>query len=174
MINKNLLNHFVLDVEADGPVPGIYSMVSFALVCVGNLDVSFYSELAPITESYQEEALAVCNFTRQQTLTFNSAYKEMIRLQDFIQNNVTGRPIIWSDNNSFDYGFLRYYIIKFLKADILGYSSRRIGDYCAGLSGNPRDVKKWKKFVTIKHTHNALDDAKGNAQGLQHLLTYGL
>jgi hypothetical protein len=36
------------DVEADGPIPGAFSMLSFDLAVVGHPELEFYSEMKPI------------------------------------------------------------------------------------------------------------------------------
>ena len=62
--------YFSADVETDGPIPGPFSMLSFAIVYAGsfdgrrfqrpeNYDQIFYRELRPISENFQEEALRV-------------------------------------------------------------------------------------------------------------------
>jgi len=40
------MNYISVDIEADGPIPGDYSMISFGAVIVNeNLDKSFYGKL---------------------------------------------------------------------------------------------------------------------------------
>src|SRR5258708_16568948 len=62
--------YFSADVETDGPIPGPYSMLSFALVYSGsfdgkqfkhpkNFEKNFYRELRPVSENFQPEALRV-------------------------------------------------------------------------------------------------------------------
>ena len=63
------------DVETDGPIPGPYSMLSFGLTVVGSYDgrrlerpsgerATFYRELRPISDEFQDEALAVNGLDR--------------------------------------------------------------------------------------------------------------
>lgn len=67
----NLTSWITTDIEADGPIPGDYSMVSFGAVVVEpGLERTFYGELRPISEKFVPEALAVSGFTREQTLAF--------------------------------------------------------------------------------------------------------
>jgi hypothetical protein len=40
--------HFVLDVEADGPCAGLFNMISFGLVSLEDAEASFLGEVAPI------------------------------------------------------------------------------------------------------------------------------
>src|ERR1700760_1413263 len=67
--------YFSADVETDGPIPGPYSILSFALVYAGSFDGLnfkrpekydrvFYRELRPISNSFQKEALAVNGLDR--------------------------------------------------------------------------------------------------------------
>ena len=39
--------HIVLDVESDGPCPGLYNLISFGLVSLGDPAQSFLGEVAP-------------------------------------------------------------------------------------------------------------------------------
>src|SRR5438046_10766428 len=67
--------YFSADVETDGPIPGPFSILSFALVYAGrfdgnrferpdNLKLSFYRELKPISDSFEAEALRVNGLDR--------------------------------------------------------------------------------------------------------------
>lgn len=67
--------YFSADVEADGPIPGPYSMSSFGLAVAGSFDgttfapadpaeLTFYAELKPISEQYVPEAAAVSGLDR--------------------------------------------------------------------------------------------------------------
>lgn len=81
------MNHFSVDIETDGPCPGLYSIVSIGVVKVtNNLNTTFYAELAPISDNYIPEALAVSNTTREQHLTFNKPHLEIKRLSQFVKN----------------------------------------------------------------------------------------
>ncbi len=66
------MTYIMVDVEADGPIPGDYSMVCFgAIVVEPSLDRTFYGKLKPISEKWIPEALAVSGFTREETLAFH-------------------------------------------------------------------------------------------------------
>src|SRR5438874_2418916 len=55
-----------VDIEASGPVPGIYSMLSLGACLVSATAHTFYAELRPITEHAVPEALRVSGFTLDQ------------------------------------------------------------------------------------------------------------
>ena len=66
------MTYIVVDVEADGPIPGDYSMVCFgAIVVEPVLARTFYGRLKPISEKWLPDALAVSGFSRAETLAFD-------------------------------------------------------------------------------------------------------
>lgn len=163
---KKHLNYSI-DVEADGPCPGLYSMLSFAVVPLDNPQRAFYTTLAPISDLYVPEALAKSQFNREQSLEFTPADVAMAKFKSWLANEPDAdRRVMWSDNPAFDWQFFNYYSHKYLGENAFGHSARRIGDYYAGLQNDRRQANKWKRLRTEKHTHNALDDARGNAGAL--------
>ena len=171
-MNPTFNNLYSLDVEADGPCPGLYSMLSFGLVPLDAPERAFYTTLAPISDRYKDSALSTNGWTREQTLVFPSAEKAMAEFARWLAAEPgEGRKVIWSDNPAFDWQFFNYYSHAFLGDNAFGHSARRISDYSAGLQGNPRETRAWRKWRTEPHTHNALEDARGNAGALRKLLT---
>lgn len=158
---------FVVDIEADGPCPGLYSMLSIGVVKVNsNLDCTFYAELKPITDKFDPVALSIGNFTREQTLLFEDPVLVMDRLGNWLAANSRGYSVFVSDNPAFDWQFVNYYFHRFLGKNPFGHSARRIGDFYAGLKKDWYVAGKWGHLCKYPHTHNALDDAKGAASGL--------
>ena len=164
--------YIVVDVEADGPVPGTYSMVSFGAVIVDNqLDKTFYGEVKPISDKWIPESLAISGITRDQHLKFDEPVNVMHSFSEWIKKNISGQPIFISDNNGFDFAFINYYFHAFYGRNPFGYSSRRIGDLFCGYMNDP--YYKWKRHRKTSHTHNPVDDAKGNAEALLYLREQG-
>lgn len=159
---------FVIDVEADGPCPGLYSMISLGAVKVidNNFDTNFYAELQPISEQWDPVAISIGKFTREQTLQFEDPFTVMERFAWWVKKTSTGFPVFVSDNPAFDWQFVNYYFHKYLGENPFGHSARRIGDFYAGLQQNWFVASKWGHLCKFRHTHNALDDAKGAASGL--------
>ncbi|WP_345559788.1 hypothetical protein [Nonomuraea rosea] len=56
--------YVAVDVEADGPIPGPYSMISLGMAVAGRPDLTFYSELRPISDEFMPAALAVSGLDR--------------------------------------------------------------------------------------------------------------
>jgi DNA polymerase III epsilon subunit-like protein len=154
-----------VDIEADGPCPGLYSMISFGAVIVeAGLQRTFYAELKPISEIFVPDALAVTGFTREQTLKFPDPRDAMQNFELWLNKNVNGRPILWSDNPSFDGQFINYYFWKYLNRNPFGWSAQGIGSFYKGLR---RDLYSTFKHLRVTaHTHNPVDDAKGNAEAM--------
>jgi len=151
-----------VDVEADGPIPGKYSMISFGAVVVSPpFNTTFYSTITPISNEFIKEALAVSGFTREDTFKFNNPKEEMHRFCDWLEK-LEERPIFIADNNGFDWQFINYYLHMYVGKNPFGYSSYNLNSLYKGLK---KDLKaKFKKLRDTKHTHNALDDARGNAE----------
>jgi hypothetical protein len=166
------IRYFTLDVEADGPCAGLYSMVSFAVVPTDAPDQAFYSTLAPIGERWQPDSLAISGFTREQQLAFEPADRVMARFQAWATSQLAPdqRAQLVSDNPGFDLGFLTYYCEWAGFANPFGHSCRRIGDLFAGWKGNVRATRDWQRWKRTPHTHCALDDAKGVAEAWLVLL----
>jgi DNA polymerase III alpha subunit (gram-positive type) len=169
------MSYFVVDVEADGPCPGLYSMISFGAVKVQeNLKdtPTFYGELWPISELWIPQALAVSGFTREETIGFDAPKDVMEDFADWVHENSEGRPIFISDNNGFDWQFINYYFHKFVGSNPFGFSSRRLSDLYCGMQNDT--FAKWKYLRDTKHTHHPVDDARGNAEVLVKMKQMGL
>lgn len=169
------MSFIVVDVESDGPIIGEHSLVCFGAVIVDQkLDKTFYGQIKPIGLKYDQEALAVSGFTRQQHEKFDDPVIVIKKFADWIKVNSVDRPILISDNNGYDASWINYYFHKFYGKNPFGFSSRRIGDLYAGFVNDASHTSAWKKLRKTKHTHNPVDDAKGNAEALLKLKEMGL
>jgi hypothetical protein len=157
--------HVVVDVEANGPIQGYHSMVSFGMVIVEpGFKRTFYGKVKPLTDFYVPEALAISGFSFEETQKFDDPQEVMQKAADWLKENIKGRPIFWSDNNGFDFAWMNWYFHTFLSENPFGHSSRRIADYICGLEDDLRF--NWKRQRKTKHDHNPVNDAKGNAEVL--------
>jgi DNA polymerase III epsilon subunit-like protein len=155
----------MVDVEADGPAPGDYSMVCFGAVVVETtLSYTFYGQLKPISESWIPEALNVSGFSREETLEFNDPEQVMRDFAQWLSKFNKGRLRFVADNNGFDWQFINYYFHHFLGDNPFGHSSTNLGSLYKGLERNM--FKNFKHLRKTKHTHNPVDDAMGNAEAM--------
>jgi hypothetical protein len=159
------MSYVMVDVEADGPIPGDYSMISFGAVIVEDpISRTFYGELCPVSDNFVPEALAASGFTREETLGFDDPRDVMARFESWLKENSKGRPLLVSDNNGFDWQFINWYFHHFLGHNPFGHSSTSLGSLYKGLvKDTSRNFKHLRK---TKHTHNPVEDAKGNAEAL--------
>lgn len=171
------MSYFVVDVEADGEIPNLFSMVCFGAVRVDKgLKTTFYGKTRPISDNWKPEALAVSGFNRQEHLNFDDPKQVMQDFYDFIiANNVNGKPTFISDNPAFDWQWINYYFHYYLGNNPFGFSARRIGDLYCGMMKNAGLNSEWKRmYRKTNHTHNPVDDAKGNAEALLAMQEMGL
>ena len=164
-----------VDVESDGPIPGTgdYSMLSFGACVVGYPTVSFYRELKPISDKFNPEALAVCGLDRD--FLIKNGADPKTAMQEFANwlDSVCGkkdRPVFVGFNATYDWMFIHWYFTHFLGKNPFGISGWDIKAYYAGL----KRVRCWahtskrrmdKSFLSNqRHTHNALDDAREQAE----------
>lgn len=164
----------VVDVESDGPLLGVNSMVCFGAVLLDDkLDKTFYGQTAPISKTYDMKALSISGFTRKEHENFDDPVITMQDFQLWLSDYKT--PVLISDNNGYDASWVNYYFHRYIGSCPFGWSSRRIGDLFCGFYKDA--YYKWKKHRDSKrfpHNHNPLSDALGNATALQYLHSQGL
>ena len=171
------MSWIMVDVEADGPIPGDYSMIEIGavLIDVATQDLSqrFSANLRPISDKYVPEALAISGYTREQTLTFGDPQQVISDFADWIERKSPQRPMFMSDNNGFDWMFTCWYFHHFIGKNPFGHSSTNLGSFFKGVE---RDFSKsFKGFRKTRHSHKAVDDALGNAEAfLKIISTFGV
>ncbi len=167
------MSYIVVDVEADGQIPGINSMVCFgAIIVEPSLSKTFYGKVKPISKTYIKDALAVSGFTRDEHEKFDDVEVVMKDFFTWVKSNSKGHPIFITDNPAFDFAYMNYYFHVYCGSNPFGFSARRIGDLYCGLVKDSR--AQWKHLRKTKHTHNPVDDAKGNAEAILEIQKMGL
>lgn len=177
--------YFSADVETDGPIPGPYSMLSFALVPAGRFDGhrfarpsgysdTFYAELKPISDRYEAEALRVNGLDRERLRNHGQdASQAMCAASDWIrgQCGTGGKPVLVAYPLSFDWTWLYWYFVQFATGGSPFEHSRcfdlktafavkaGVPISMAGRSRIPSNLR-----AEHAHTHHALDDAIEQAQ----------
>jgi len=168
------MSYIVVDVESDGNLLGVNSMVCFGAVLVEpSLTKTFYGRTKPISDVYNPESLAISGFSREEHESFDDPEQVMKDFTKWISENSKGtKPILISDNNGYDASWINYYMIRYTGKNPFGWSSRRIGDLYCGLVKDSR--AQWKHLRKTSHTHNPVDDAMGNAEALLEMKKMGL
>ena len=176
--------YFSADVETDGPIPGPYSMLSFALVFAGafngrkfnapaSFEKTFYRELRPISENFQQDALRVNGIDRDRLLLEGGdPVNVMSEAAGWIRNiSRNGKPILVAYPLSFDWSWLYWYFTNFAIGGSpfnhsLCYDVKTAYAVKAGVPISEAGRSKLLPSLraTGKHTHHALDDAKEQAE----------
>jgi DNA polymerase III alpha subunit (gram-positive type) len=159
------------DVETDGPIPGVNSMLSFgsAAYLADKTLVSTFTanlELLPGAEAdtrtmewwkTQPEAWAACRENLEQPSLVMPRYAAWLKA-------LPGRPVFVGYPAAFDFMFVYWYLIRFAGESPFSHSALDIKTYAmALLKKGYRDSvkrnmpKRW--FDDLPHTHRALDDA---------------
>ncbi len=163
----------VVDVEADGPIPGKYSMVCLGAVVVEpSLSKTFYARTRPISDLWVPENLAVSGFTREEHLRFDEPAEMMERFERWIGEASRGKPVFLSDNLAFDWQWVNWYFHTYLGRNPFGWSGRRIGDLYCGMMKD--GFAGWKHLRKTAHDHHPVNDAKGDAEALLAMIDMGL
>ncbi len=176
--------YFSADVETDGPIPGPFSILSFALVFAGSFDgerfsrprdyrCSFYVEMRPISDEFDAEALRVNGLDRQRLCSEGRV--PQLAMEDASQwvRRVAGvgRPVLVAYPVSFDWSWLYWYFVRFTK-DGSPFRHSRCFDIKTAIAVkghmpiSEASRPKLSPFLRSnhKHTHHALDDAAEQAE----------
>jgi hypothetical protein len=175
--------YFSADVETDGPIPGPFSMLSFALVPAGTFDGrtfarpssyqdSFYAELKPISDDFEPEAIRVNGLDRARLMAEGTEPREAMKRAAawIIERARGGRPVLVAYPLSFDWSWLYWYFIRFAQRSPFEHSrcfdlktafavKAHVPIAGAGRSHVPESLRGART-----HTHNALDDAIEQAE----------
>lgn len=175
--------YFSADVETDGPIPGPFSMLSFALVPAGTFDGGhfrrpnasikpFYAQLRPISDTFEPEALAVNGLNREALkATGAEPATAMAAATTWIHEHAgDGHPVLVAYPLSFDWSWLYWYFVRFTGASPFKYS--RCFDLKTAVAvkfGLPisqagRNALPPTLRSSHAHTHHAVDDAREQAE----------
>lgn len=166
-----------VDIEAAGPVPGLYSLLSLGACVVGRPALSFYAELKPINANAVPAALAASKLdlkrltdTGQEPAAAMSAFGDWVRA-----HTAGGKPVFVGFNASFDWSFVNWYLHKYLGENPFGFGALDIKAYYMGFSGcswGETTSSQLPREFQSNHpaTHNALDDATAQGEIFEKLL----
>jgi ribonuclease T len=155
-----------VDIEASGPIPGRYSLLSLGACIIGESTQNFYVELVPISDLFVPEAMQIVGQSLDHYNQIGTDPKEAMKSFAAWIEQVSGgmTPVFVGFNATFDWAFVNWYFHSFLGENPFGIGGLDIKSYYMGLVGcewrdtrSSRIPEKYKG--TAKHTHNALDDA---------------
>ncbi len=167
-----------VDIEASGPIPGEFSMLSLGACVIGNRNTKFYVEIKPLNENYRQQALDVCKLSmdalKENGMSPGSAmdsFKEWVK-------SATGqdRPVFCSFG-TFDWMFVKWYLVKFGDERLFGPNGCDMKSYYSGMMNVGFFSSRKKDFPSMfklsgRHTRNALDDALEQAEVFEKFLEF--
>jgi len=160
-----------VDVEAAGPVPATYSMLSLGAVSLDDPQATFYAEFKPVNNSSVPEAMKVVGRTLADFRSKGRDPKEaMFAFREWIKAVVkAGKPVFVGFNATFDWAFVNFYFDHYVGENPFGFGGIDIKSYYMGMTGcDWEDTRSSRITSELKgsssHTHNALDDAVEQAE----------
>lgn len=160
------------DVEADGPIPGPHSMLSFASAAFredGTLVDTFSANLETLPDARPDpdtmqwwqgfpEAWAACRQDPQ------PPEQAMVRYADWLKG-LPGKPIFVAYPAGFDFTFVNWYLYRFTGDSPFNHHALDMKTFAMAILGREfRSISKrhlprrWFD-ESLPHTHVALDDA---------------
>jgi len=179
------------DVEADGPIPGPYSMISMGMTVAGRMTgkvfepvdpqtFTLYVELRPISDDHVPEALAVSGLDRETLIREGRDPAEAMREAAVWVREVCGNssPVLAAYPLSYDWMWIYWYFMRFTGVSPFGHSRcidlKTLYAAKAGVPIGWATKRQMPEHLRSRrpHTHNALDDAIEQAELLQNLMAF--
>ena len=161
--------YIAVDVEADGPIPGPYSMLALGMSVVGMPERTFYTEMKPIGDAFVREALAVSGLDRERLIREAPHPKEAMEKAAKWINRLRkiGRPVFLAAPAVWDGMFVHWYFIRFLGKSPFGPTGSGIDlrSYwmgirnCEWVETHKGKIKRHLELTGLPHTHHAGEDA---------------
>lgn len=160
-----------VDIEASGPIPGEYSMLSIGACNVYKPDSNFYAILKPTGSKVDPEALAVTGFSVEALLADGQEPDDaMAKFREWVlATSGDGLPVFVGLNAGFDWSFVNYYFIRYLGVNPFGFAPLDIkamymgAKHCSWRETRGTIMKR-ALGATLQGTHNALEDALYQAE----------
>jgi ribonuclease T len=170
--------YIVIDIEASGPNPSQYSMLSIGACTVGEARKTFYVELQPDKDAFTEEAMAVSGLSMarlaDEGLPPAKAMEEFATwLEEVVPQGV--QPVFVAFNAPFDWMFVNDYFHRYLGYNTFGHAALDIKAYYMGLHGVAWSETSLRE-ISLRHAeqrelaHHALSDAIDEAEILEAML----
>ncbi len=171
MRNEPDICFFSVDVEASGPIPGVYSMLSVGACLVEDDQTTFKRYLRPISEKFDQKALSVSKLSLDELRHSGDDPAEVMEaMRRWVTSLSVGQtPVFVGLNAAFDWSFVNYYFHFYLSHNPFGFAPLDIKAFYAGATGSKwldarSSVMSKILGATKVATHDALDDAIAQAE----------
>jgi hypothetical protein len=179
------------DIEADGPIPGPYSMLSFGLAVCGTFDgtrftapdpseKTFYAELKPVAADFEPQALEVSGLDRERLVREGRDPAEAMRAAAaWVKTVADGAlPVLVAYPLAYDWMWLYWYWMRFTSRSPFGHSRHLDMKTLYAAKAGAMVAQSTKRQMPAAllsarpHTHNALDDAVEQGELFQNLFRW--
>jgi hypothetical protein len=175
--------YIAVDIEADGPIPGDYSMLSIGAVAFNpktGILSQFERNLKPLDGAKQHRDTMTWwkQFPKQFEKLKVNALNPFLAITDFsnwLAEVKIGELVFVSDYVGFDLQFVRWYMRHFIDEDPFWLRQLDLMSYASALTKKPqpehtsrRVPKHW--LIESTHEHSSLNDALSHANMAIHML----
>lgn len=168
-----------IDVETAGPDPGRYSLLSIGACTIFEPVTTFYVELKPQNDNYQDEALRITGLVWEKLKVLGQPPEAAMRsFADWVAeaSPSDSRPVFVAFNAPFDWMFVNHYFHTYLGRNPFGHTALDMKAYFMGLTGH--DWQATGMRSVSRHylgerqlTHHALQDALDQAELFRRMLS---
>lgn len=160
-----------VDIEASGPIPGEYSLLSIGACNAYKPEQTFSCLVKPISSNADAEALAVTSLSIENLTTEGiSPEIAMAKFAEWIRFICAeGSAVFVGLNAGFDWSFVNYYFIRFHGENPFGFAPLDIKAMYMGAkncSWHETKSSTMKRVLgaSLSGTHDALEDAQFQAE----------
>lgn len=160
-----------VDIEASGPIPGEYSLLSIGACSAYEPDRAFSCLIKPISTNAEPQALKVTGLHLEELVVTGLTPKAaMEEFAQWVQEVCVGStPVFVGLNAAFDWSFVNYYFHRFIGNNPFGFAALDIKSLFMGAQGcSWHDTRsssmKRTLLATSEGTHDALEDARYQAE----------
>jgi DNA polymerase III epsilon subunit-like protein len=170
--------YIVVDVEASGPNPGQYALLSVGACTLDQPRHTFYVELQPDKAAFTAEAMAVNGLSLEALAARGLPPGEALgRFAGWLAQNLPpgARPVFTAFNAAFDWMFVNDYFWRYLGYNPFGHAALDIKAYYVGQHGafwgqSSHRLISRRYGEEAALTHHALDDALDEARLFETML----
>ena len=169
--------YIVVDIEASGPTPDKYAMLSLGAATIEKPQETYYIEFQPDSLEYRPESLSVSGLSMDDlSISGVPPAEGMQQFADWVQTvTPEGRdPVFTAFNAPFDWMYVNTYFHRYLSYNPFGHKALDIKALFMGVYGVPFSATSHfhvcQQFgMTSTLSHHALEDAVQEAQLLEKL-----
>jgi ribonuclease T len=167
-----------VDIEASGPTPSTGSLIAIGACLVDDPATAIYLELRPLPGPWSERAERVHRLSRSKLERDGlEPSVAMEQFADWVADVSVGRRAVFVGwNAGYDWMFTADYFERFLGRNPFGIAPLDIKAYLMGRDRLSRWADTRRSVVAERYgeveplTHNALDDARQQAEFIRRLL----